>query len=83
MQGCGMTDNRTYYRARAEQELEAAGAATDMAAAAAHASLAKLFMQKAGAVAEQEDLSSRPSGRVADYAGDAGNFRQIPRSGRV
>ena len=32
-------DNRSYYRARAEQELTAASAATDPTAAAVHANL--------------------------------------------
>ena len=74
-------DNRSYYRARAEQELMLAGTATDAVAAAAHANLARLFKQKSETPPEDDELSWSQDGVVADFGGDAGNFRQIPRSG--
>lgn len=74
-------DNRNYYRARAEQELTAASVATDPTSAAIHADLAKLYQARANGPIEDDDFRLAEDGVVADSAGDANNFRQIPQSG--
>lgn len=82
MWGSGMPfDERDYYLARAEQELSAASVASDSTAAAIHANLAKLFMQKAEASSDDDDFSSPEEGPAADFGGDEGNFHQTLRFG--
>ena len=76
-------ENRTCYRARAEQEMAAADQAASPSIGAIHADLAKLYMAIADGPAEAGEVATLEALLIAAFAADEGNFRRTPQYGRA
>ena len=76
-------ENRTYFRERADQEIEAAARAANPSIGAIHADLAKLFMAKADGPVEAGEVSTLEALLVAAFSADEDNFRRSRQSGQV
>lgn len=74
-------EDRTYYRARAHQEMDAAYKAANPSIGAIHADLAKLFMAKADGPVEAGDVATLEAQLVAAFVADEDNFRRSRQSG--
>ncbi|MEO7409820.1 MAG: hypothetical protein ABIU10_00665 [Sphingomicrobium sp.] len=75
--------DRNYYRARADQELAAAGRAANQSIGAIHADLAKLFQAKADGPVEAGEVATLEALLVAAFRADEDNFRRSRQSGRA